>query len=125
MVILYVDDILILSREGRDRYCVKDILEKQYEKVTVSEGERLPYLGMTIIKTSDGFEVCMKAYIEDIIKFSNKNVQEYVTPAKPNLFKIDNEAQPLVQKTTLLLPVTWANEDVLTYYSQCNFCAPE
>jgi len=66
VVILYVDDILILSREGRDRYWVKNILEKQYEKVTASEGDRLPYLGMMIIKTSEGFEVCMKAYIEGI-----------------------------------------------------------
>jgi hypothetical protein len=42
----------------------------------------------------------LKAYIEDILKFSNKNVREYVTPAKSNLFKIDSKAEPLVQKTT-------------------------
>jgi hypothetical protein len=87
VVILYVDDILVLSGKATDCYWVKHILENQYQKVTVSKGERLPYLGMTIIKTADGFEICMKAYIEDILKYYERNVREYVTPTNPNLFK--------------------------------------
>jgi hypothetical protein len=77
---------------------VKDILKKQYQKVTVSEGKRLPYLGMTIIKTDDEFKVCMESYIQDILKYYGKTVREYVTPTKPNLFKADDAAEPLVEK---------------------------
>jgi hypothetical protein len=98
VVILYVDDILILAGEANDRYWVKDILEQKYQKVTVSEGDRLPYLGMTIIKTNEGFEVCMESYIQDILNYYKKNVREYVTPTKPNLFKISMEAEPLIEK---------------------------
>jgi hypothetical protein len=76
VVILYVDDILILAGEATDRYWVKDILEQKYQKVTVSEGDRLPYLGMTIVKRNEGFEVCMESYIQDILKYYNKNVRE-------------------------------------------------
>jgi hypothetical protein len=39
VVILYVDDILILSGKTSDRYWVKEILEKQYQKFTISEGK--------------------------------------------------------------------------------------
>jgi hypothetical protein len=97
VVILYVDDILVLSGKATDPYWVKHILENQYQKVTDSEGERLPYLGMTIIKTADGFEICMKAYIEDILKYYERNVREYVTPTKPNLFKV-NDAKPIIER---------------------------
>jgi hypothetical protein len=96
--ILYVDNILILSGKASDCYWVKDILKKQYQKVTVSEGKQLPYLGMTIIKTDDGFKVCMESYIQDILKYYGKTVREYVTPTKPNLFKADDAAEPLVEK---------------------------
>jgi hypothetical protein len=97
VVILYVDDILILSKLDADRKWVKDILERKYEKVTVTEGKRLPYLGMTVIKTVEGFEVSMKSYIEDILELYGKKLREYVTPTKPNLFKL-GEGQPIVEK---------------------------
>jgi len=98
VVILYVDDILILSGKTSDRYWVKEILEKQYQKFMISEGKRLPYLGMMIIKTDDGFKVCMESYIQDILKYYDKMVRECVTPTKPNPFKMDNAAKPLVEK---------------------------
>jgi hypothetical protein len=37
IVLLYMDDILIISKERDDRLWVKDLLERQYEKVTVTE----------------------------------------------------------------------------------------
>jgi hypothetical protein len=96
IVILYVDDILIMANRKEDRYWVKDILEQQYKKVTVTEGARLPYLGMTIIRTDDGFEICMQAYIEEVLKLYGNQVKKCITPAKPNLFKM-TEKQALLK----------------------------
>jgi hypothetical protein len=97
VVILFVDDILILSKLDADRKWVKDILERKYEEVMVTEGKHLPYLGMTVIKTIEGYEVSMKSYINDILELYGKKLREYVTPTKPNLFKL-GEGQPIVEK---------------------------
>ena len=43
VVLLYVDDILVLSGSAADRYVVKALLEDMYEKVTHLEGKRLPH----------------------------------------------------------------------------------
>ncbi len=99
VVLLYVDDLLIMSKVPTDRYWLKDILEKKYEKITSSEGERLPYLEMTILKTKDEYEISMQSYIEDTLQLYAKKLTEYVTPTKPNLFKVDPNAQPIKENT--------------------------
>jgi len=63
LVLLYVDDILVMAENAGGRYAVKDLLKSKYEKITVTEGKRLPYLGMTIIKSDVGYEMCMGSYI--------------------------------------------------------------
>jgi hypothetical protein len=88
LVVLYVDDILVMGKHEKDRHWVKSILEAEYEKITVNEGPRLTYLGMTILKKASGFELAMKSYIEDILKLYNKPVQTCVTPAKVGLFEV-------------------------------------
>jgi hypothetical protein len=98
VVILYVDDILIMSKDSVDRYWVKEILEHQYGKITITEGPRLPYLGMTILKTQDGFEIGMQSYIADAIRLYEKKLTEYVTPAKESLFKVDASAAHIKEK---------------------------
>jgi hypothetical protein len=88
VVILYVDDILVLSELREDRQWVRSILVDKYEKVTCEEGERLPYLGMTIVKRSFGYKLCMKSYIDNVIKFYGKEkLREYIIPATNNFFK--------------------------------------
>jgi hypothetical protein len=93
LALLYVDGILIMSELSSDRQWVKDILEQRYDKVTATENERLPYLGMTIIKTENGFEIRMKSYIEETLKLHGKRVREYVVPATQSLFKVDMESK--------------------------------
>jgi len=67
--------------------------------VTVTEGDRLPYLGMTIIKTNEGFEICMQSYIKEILKLYEKKAKDYVTPTKKsNLFKVDGNVEPIAEK---------------------------
>jgi hypothetical protein len=110
VIILYVDDVLIMAKDAADRQWVKEILERQYEKVTTTEERRLPYLGMTIVKTEDGYEVCMKSYIEDILKLHGAKLREYVTPTKPNSAKFHSMVAKLLYlgkrgRPDILLPV--------------------
>jgi hypothetical protein len=53
---------------------------------------------MTIIKRKDGFEICMRSYIEDTINLYGKKLMEYVTPTSPGLFTVDKTAAPIVQR---------------------------
>jgi hypothetical protein len=98
VVLLYVDDLLIMSKVATDRYWLKDILEQKYKKITVTEGKRLPYLGMTILKTKDRYEISMQSYIEDILQLYAKKLTEYVVPTKPNLFKVNPEVELIKEK---------------------------
>jgi hypothetical protein len=88
IALLFVDNILVLSELQSDRDWVKGILEHWYEKITVTESERLPYLGMTIVKHDNGFEIDMKTYIEETIQLYGKRVKEYVVPAMQALFNV-------------------------------------
>jgi hypothetical protein len=51
LALLYINDILVMLELKSDRDWVEDILEQRYGKITVIEGQRLPYLGITIIRT--------------------------------------------------------------------------
>jgi hypothetical protein len=93
IVLLYVDDILVLAEHQQDRYWVRALLEAEYQKVITDEGERLPYLGMTILKTDNGFENAMRSYIEDVLRLYGTNVRTCVTPVKPNLFSVNKTAK--------------------------------
>jgi len=96
LALLFVNDILVLSELASDRERVQQILERQYEKVTVSEGTCLPYLGIMIVKTNNGYEICMKVYIEETIKLYGKVLKEYVTPATQNLFSVNPDSKKCV-----------------------------
>jgi hypothetical protein len=63
----------------------------------VSESERLPYLGMTIVKSKNSFEINMKTYIEETIQLYVKRIREYVVPAMQALFNV-KESKPVNDK---------------------------
>jgi hypothetical protein len=92
-VVLYVDDILVMERIKENRHWVRSILEDRYKKITFEEGQKFTYLGMTIVRKQDGFQVYMRAYIEDILKVYGKAVKACVTPAKPGLFEVNANEQ--------------------------------
>jgi hypothetical protein len=87
-LILYVDDILILSEETSMCNWVKDILVQKYKKVTHNEGNKMCYLGMTLRKSDVGYEILMKSYIEEIIGFYGGTIKDTINPAKMNLFEV-------------------------------------
>jgi hypothetical protein len=105
-LLLYMDDILIMSKLRKDRHWAKGILEARYEKVSHAERTRLPYLGMTILRTTVGFKICMRSYIEDILKLYGKKVRDYLIPASGNMFIVQDTSQPLVEKAKFHLIVT-------------------
>jgi hypothetical protein len=92
IAVLYVDDILVMGKVQEDRHWVRSILQAEYEKITVGEGPRMTYLGMTIIKKEHGFEISMRSYVEDILKLYNKPIKTCVTPAKLGLFEVAEES---------------------------------
>jgi hypothetical protein len=57
MLILYLDDILVLSKLGEDWEWVLNILTKKYEKVTHDQLDHLNDLGMVLTKGKDGYEI--------------------------------------------------------------------
>jgi len=63
----------------------------------VMEGERLPYLGMTIMKNNKDFEIDMMTYIEETIQLHSKRIREYVVPAVQALFNV-KESKPADDK---------------------------
>jgi hypothetical protein len=89
IVLIYVDDILVMGKHHAHRHWVKEILQGKYEKITMDEGERLPYLGMMIVKSKTGYKISMRSYIEDVLKLYGKEAKACVTPAKLNLFTIE------------------------------------
>jgi hypothetical protein len=89
VLILYVYGIMIMSKNVEDRQWVKAIIGHCFDKVTSDEGDRLTYLGMTIIKNKEGFEVCMKLYVHDILKLYGKDVKTCSAPAGLNLFVVN------------------------------------
>ena len=121
VVILYVVDILVLSGVRDDMYWMKSILEDRYKKVTSKEGDRLPYLGMAIVKSNLGYEICMKAYIDEIIKmYGRNNLREYTVPATGNFLKSMRKLKRLRIKTSFIQLslnsfIWWANEDDRTF----------
>jgi hypothetical protein len=72
VVLIYVDDILVMGKQHEHRHWVKKILEEEYEKITMDEGDCLPYLGMTIVKKNDGYEISMKSYIQDVLYYMER-----------------------------------------------------
>jgi hypothetical protein len=95
VILLYVNDVLVMSELPSDNQWVKNLLEEKYKKIAMTEDIRLPYLGMAIMKTQNSFEICMRSYIEEILKLYGKRIREYVVPAMQSLFSVDKGAEAI------------------------------
>jgi hypothetical protein len=89
LLIMYVDDILILSEEGDLCKEVRLLIERKYQKVTCEMGDKINYLGMILERVTDGFTISMKAYVMDILKEYGKDVKKCISLAKANLFEAE------------------------------------
>ena len=94
-VALYVDDLLITCESQNLIDIFLNEVENEFDISSMSKGDQLEYLGMTIDKSSGEYiEIGMCKYIEDIIISNNVRGISRV-PASPNLFDISENARRL------------------------------
>ena len=89
-VVLYVDDLLVMSEDESEILWFKAHLEEHFPEVTFHSGSILDYVGMTLdFASSPGrLVVTMKQSIDDIISTSTVSAPQ-PTPATATLFDVD------------------------------------
>jgi hypothetical protein len=95
IVIIYVDDLLIMSKkkEKLDEFVMS--LREEFGEVTDNRESPLPYLGMEIdLKHKGQAKVTMSGYVDDVLRACD--VRGFAnTPADDNLFVIRDDAKML------------------------------
>jgi hypothetical protein len=93
-IILYVDDILMLSESRADIDWLIAALTKEYGELTVESGDSFTYLGMGLETARDGsIRLRMDAYVQGVLDAFQKEyprVRTSTIPASINLFKPGN-----------------------------------
>lgn len=97
----YVDDMKI--SHGVDPAVVTEVIEQieqRFGKMTVTRGKEHNFLGMKITYKDNGTaEITMRDYLEEAIAESGMNItRTAATPAKRDLFEIDDKAHPLTKR---------------------------
>ncbi len=94
IVALYVDDLIITSKDQSliDEFNV--FLRKEFKTITENVGDKQNYLGMTfnIDRVKKQVEVTMEKYVEDVIDMSSHLSGCAKTPATSNLFDVDDSS---------------------------------
>jgi hypothetical protein len=89
-VVLYVDDLLILSPNQGDIDWLIGKLKHEYKELSTETGDEFNYLGMVLQTNRDGeVTLRMDGYIDNALNAfpEYKNVRKTTTPANVNLFK--------------------------------------
>jgi hypothetical protein len=96
----YVDDNKISHADGNVVTHIIETIEARFGKMTVTRGKEHVFLGMDIKFHANGtVSVKMKEYIKEAIAdFGDDITRTAATPAKKNLFDIDETADPLSRK---------------------------
>ena len=104
-MVLYVDDIMITSKDRDKIMNVYNHLVNTFKEVTINESKVCSYLGMTFdFATRRTVRVTMNAYVNDTLKeFGVESTS--VTPASEHLFEI-RESPPLTKDNANLFH-TW------------------
>lgn len=85
-LLVYVDDILIVSKRYADRKGLIKTLQSWFDVKNLGEAKYC--LGIQIVKTSDGFTLCQSRYIKNLLtKFGMADCKGSKTPL-PNGFKM-------------------------------------
>jgi hypothetical protein len=92
-IILYVDDILIMSEHKEDIGRLIKVLTDKWEEVTVETGKEFTYLGTGVTVRDDHISLSMGKYIDDILasyfgaESAKTSIRTYSTPAAGDLFE--------------------------------------
>jgi hypothetical protein len=94
-VVIHVDDLLVTARKPEHIDAFLALLRKAYTKITVHEGEKLPYLGMTLDFSCAGkVKLTQYGYIDGLLEECG-GTRTAATPAADNLFVVDARSPPL------------------------------
>jgi len=94
ILIVFVDDILIISKDNTEFERLQEILKGKYGKITTQSGDKLDYLGMEVSKIPGGFEVTQVGSIEKVLDDQEiKGTKP--TPSNANLTDVFPDAKPL------------------------------
>ena len=100
-VAVYVDDLLITSKNKEAATALLKSITKRYKDVKSHEGSKLEYLGMSIDMTEEGSAIITMSGMEDrIVEDSalDNSGKATTSPASNNLFEIDEQSIPLEEK---------------------------
>ena len=89
ILLLYVDDILLLSDNHKLFDEVKTLLIKEFDEITVDDELTLNYLGMSLSFQSDGIKLNMKGYIESILK--DMKIGNSTVPSTRDIFIVNED----------------------------------
>jgi hypothetical protein len=97
----YVDDNKISHVDANVVTDVIKKIEEKFGKMTVTRGKEHTFLGMNLTLQEDGtVKIDMKDYVEEAIKDFGEDVSKHVaTPAKKDLFEIDERSPRLDTKS--------------------------
>lgn len=97
-VAVYVDDLLITSKNKEAATALIKAITKRYKDVKSHEGSKQEYLGMSIDMTKKGSAIITMSGMEDrIVEDSalDSSGKATTSPASNNLFEIDEQSIPL------------------------------
>ncbi len=93
--IIYVDDLMITCAVEEEIVSLCNYLKDKFETITMNEGVKHSYLGMSFdFGNDDGLVVTMPGYEDDVIRTFNV-VGVAATPATNSLFNVDDSSPPL------------------------------
>ena len=98
-LILYVDDLLILAKNKAAQDDIVKKIRDKYTTLTHTEGEKLDYLNMAIVREEWGFYVHQKPYFDKMLNelgfVETVDEDNKSLPYRNNLFDIDPESPAL------------------------------
>ena len=106
IILIYVDDLLIFASQA-EVDGLRDLLTASFSAITMMIGNELSYLGMQIEWTSNGFQVSMEFYIEQML-LGWPGVLLRAGPGTKDTYKIDEVSQRLAEKERVLFHSTVA-----------------
>ena len=94
ILIVFVDDILVISKDLNEFHRLSGVLKAKYGKITTKSGDKLDYLGMEVLKVSGGFEVTQRGSIEKLLDEHNiKSTKP--TPSNANFTDVFPDSEPI------------------------------
>jgi hypothetical protein len=120
-LVVYVDDIMILTEDDDNIEWVYKTLCKEFDDVKIERGNDLSYLGMHIVIKDGVVEMSMEAFIDEALKEYGADVTARNTPATAKLFDLipgeelnDNERKKFhTQVMRLLYLAQRLRQDIL------------